>query len=132
MNVKTELSECPFCGAAAEPENPDKGCYSNGCGSCFFSLMGGDIGIGWYETKEKADTAWNRRSDRITAALTLMKQVESGQAVVVPRNPTSEMFEAAASFGGGGGYSYQRGCEAVEAWGWMIAAAPKPEQKENL
>lgn len=46
--------------------------------------------------------------------------------VMVPREPTNEMFEAAASFGGGGGYSRQRGHEAIESWAHMLEAAPKP------
>ncbi|MBC7602747.1 MAG: hypothetical protein H7255_08830 [Ramlibacter sp.] len=48
--------------------------------------------------------------------------------VLVPREPTPEMIEAAASFGGpGNGYNAQRGREAVETWKEMLAAAPKGE-----
>ena len=43
--------------------------------------------------------------------------------VLVPREPTEAMIEAAASFGGEGGYNRARGEIAVETWREMIAAA---------
>ena len=46
--------------------------------------------------------------------------------VLVPREFTNEMFEAAAGFGGRGGYSYQRGCEARDMWTDLLAAAQQP------
>ncbi len=45
--------------------------------------------------------------------------------VLVPVEPTNEMREAAASFGGRGGYSAQRGDDAVDAWADMLAARPQ-------
>lgn len=49
-----------------------------------------------------------------------------------PREPTPEMREAAASFGGEGGYSSQRGDEAVEAWRHMYDAAPPAPAAEPV
>jgi hypothetical protein len=45
---------------------------------------------------------------------------------LVPTEPTPEMIEAAASFGGKGGYSRQRGEEAAESYRDMLAASPTP------
>lgn len=45
---------------------------------------------------------------------------------LVPVEPTPEMIEAAASFGGSGGYSYQRGVDGAKIYRDMLAAAPQP------
>jgi hypothetical protein len=45
--------------------------------------------------------------------------------VAVPVEPTQEMREAAASFGGRGGYSAQHGDEAVQTYRDMVSARPE-------
>ena len=57
-------------------------------------------------------------------------QAQSSEWVMVPREPTHEMIEAANSFGGRGGYNAQRGEIACEIWNDMLAAAPQPQTAE--
>lgn len=56
-----EILGCPFCGRAGTVENPEPGCYAIGCDDCCFSMMEGNVGIGWYATEAEAIAAWNRR-----------------------------------------------------------------------
>lgn len=51
--------------------------------------------------------------------------------VLVPREPTEAMVEAAASFGGKGGYSAARGEDGREIWQEMLAAAPASHGREG-
>lgn len=59
--VLEKLEPCPFCGREATVENPEEGCYAIGCDDCCFSVMAGNVGIGWYATRAEAITAWNTR-----------------------------------------------------------------------
>lgn len=49
---------------------------------------------------------------------------------LVPAEATPEMREAAASFGGDGGYSAQRGDEACESYRAMLQATPELSEAE--
>lgn len=60
------------------------------------------------------------------------KMVPTGWQMV-PVEPTKEMIEAAASFGGRGGYSKQRGDESADAYRDMLSAAPSQDEgKTNV
>lgn len=56
-----EMKPCPFCGGEPTIEHPEGDDYAVGCDDCCFSIMAGNVGIGWYATREEAITAWNTR-----------------------------------------------------------------------
>lgn len=54
---------CPFCGEQPTIEEIEPECWDISCGNCFFSLLSGPVGLGYFESEEKAITAWNTRHD---------------------------------------------------------------------
>lgn len=86
-------------------------------------LPGADI-LGAYYTADQM------RAYALEAAAQLPAGVPDGW-VLVPKEPTDEMRVAAASFGGRGGYSSQRGDEACRSYLDMLAAAPQPDSQKS-